>query len=507
MNYRRVLVSGKLTTTGDLHIGSGEQSSPETEGGSENLLFTDDSGQPLIPASTLRGFLRAQLRESDQSQALFGTARKKIDEQQTNLNDYGNIGMLRVYDARLDGPVFKASVVTRTRIDPVSGAAQQHHLASHQIIPPGHIFSVNLEIDHCGEALIEDQHILDILQALSAFGADPAGHLGQGKSVGQGAMSWSLLSLKTLSNDQFIRWLSSGLDDDGKLKQASKPAKKGQRCRKQQPGENNQVMASDTRFRQENFKDQTDHFNALLDSQATPDQAWDRFEFSLISHSPLLINDPQRVAKTQAEDERRAVAEKTATGAPEKTTSPDAMNMQRDGRARIPGSTLKGWLRAHCRRILLTLTQQPDQAENVEPLLSELFGSTDTGMGWLRFADALSDPVNDEQIHRQTFNAVDRFTGGVKPSALYNVEAVYGVAFSGILYYRKDQLPGWARLLLLYVLRDAMQGDLTLGWGKTKGYGRLELLQQQIKLERFTPQILSRWQTQLFSQPGLEPPA
>jgi len=73
---------------------------------------------------------------------------------------------------------------------------------------------------------------------------------------------------------------------------------------------------------------------------------------------------------------------------------------------------------------------------------------------------------------------VDRFTGGVKEGALYTVQALRlppDRFFKSKVMYRPEKIEGWMQLLLLFAWKDAEQGDLVLGWGKARGYGRLRL--------------------------------
>jgi hypothetical protein len=39
----------------------------------------------------------------------------------------------------------------------------------------------------------------------------------------------------------------------------------------------------------------------------------------------------------------------------------------------------------------------------------------------------------------------------------------------------RNPLDGWQRALWLLVLRDAMEGDLALGWGQARGFGQFHL--------------------------------
>ena len=40
---------------------------------------------------------------------------------------------------------------------------------------------------------------------------------------------------------------------------------------------------------------------------------------------------------------------------------------------------------------------------------------------------------------------------------------------------RQQALEDWQKGLLVLLLRDALEADLTVGWGKSKGYGCLQL--------------------------------
>jgi CRISPR/Cas system CSM-associated protein Csm3 (group 7 of RAMP superfamily) len=265
---------------------------------------------------------------------------------------------------------------------------------------------------------LDDSLIQALLNALAHFNANAIAQLGKGKSVGQGRLKWELHELKAISLEQLKTWAQA---------KTPKPL-------------------------ESYYQSIQDRFNPT----PTPDINWKRIAFQLQAISPLLINNP--------EDELAKSEEKG---------TPNQVFLKRVGEqavALIPASTLKGWCRAQGRRILLTLTQNT-QVDRVEELLVQLFGSTDQ-VGVLRFYDATVSYAEDD-IHEQTFNAVDRFTGGVKDGALYSVHALYPkTAFKGQVAYLSS-LPAWMKWLLLLVWRDAEEGDLVLGSDKAKGYGQL----------------------------------
>jgi CRISPR/Cas system CSM-associated protein Csm3 (group 7 of RAMP superfamily) len=128
------------------------------------------------------------------------------------------------------------------------------------------------------------------------------------------------------------------------------------------------------------------------------------------------------------------------------------------------------------RRILLTLLlqQKPELAQAIEKsdklvkeLVDEIFGHEgQRGKVW--FDDAVSAGVAERCS--QTFNAVDRFTGGVADTALFSVEGARCDKLSGTVWLR-ESLEDWQKGILALVVRDMVEGELGLGWGKSRGYG------------------------------------
>lgn len=431
MSYRRIIITGCLKTRSELHIGTGdeEKKSYFTPQGEEpltiNTVLLNAKQQPYIPASTLRGYLRSQIDDAAIGELLFGYARQSEDANQNHM------GALRAYDAQstLDRETFHK--ISRTAIDNVTGTAKRHCLATHETIPVDTVFEVRLELDGKNEKPLTQQHIDALLNALETFNAESGGQLGKGKSTGQGCLMWKCLKVQALTEEVFKTWL----------------------------------MAAEAEPINKYFKD--------LDPQ-TPDaisapKSRQSIEFQLHTDSPLLVNNPH-----DADLQRKYNPD---TPKDERQKLVNLVFLQRGtDLAVIPGSTIKGWFRAHCRRILLTLTQG-QQETKVDALIQQLFGS-DASASLLRFTDAVAR-ISDKDRRTQTFNAVDRFTGGVKDTALYSATGVWlakNCCFTAsILYPNDEKLEGWMKLLLLFAWQDAQQGDLVLGWGKSKGYGRLTL--------------------------------
>lgn len=457
-DYVRVLLKGILTTQSELHIGTGDETDFENaydETHSYNDICHDIDGRPYIPASTLRGYLRNIVEKHEDetiAEILFGTARQKTDSK-----DQGKAGLLRVYDARWQSaPNFKIneSLKTKTSIEPLTATSKDFQLSTHALVPANSRFLVHIEMDKLDQA-----HVESVLKALNTLGEKYQGQIGKSKTDGMGKMQWQLSELKTLSEAQLKKWLRN---------------------------DNDQI----------NYQEKNE-LSKIIETYNNPQK---RLTFNLNALSPLLMID------SDLGDLKRK--QWKANGSKEEDKPYDHYFTKTANSAIIAGSSLKGWARARCRKILLTLITQdcptkPEQ-EKADKLTDQLFGHTNQ-RGLISFHNAKSE-FEDNDIHHQTFIAVDRFTGGVKDGALFNVEAIWPQnSFQGEISYDENKLQGWMKLLLLFVIRDAMQGDLVLGWGKSRGYGQLTASTEihtdwQNFSKLLDDQTLAKWQEELNQQ-------
>lgn len=183
---------------------------------------------------------------------------------------------------------------------------------------------------------------------------------------------------------------------------------------------------------------------------------------------------------------------------------PDMEFVRMRGDVFIPGSSLKGVVRAHAERIMRTL--QPKAAAQggksaCDPLKREsscgerldqlekrerqalpshekyrsscfacrLFGSTAVASR-VRFADALA--VGEVKIEERNGVAIDRVYGSVAVGP-FNYEVVTRGVFRTRLVFRNVTL---AQLALVgLALRDLGEGRIGLGFGKSRGLGRVTL--------------------------------
>ena len=406
MKYERVIIQGELHCLSELHMGSGVLGKRGKEAANYNEIVLDHIGRPYIPASSLRGYLCDHLTDYSYQQQLFG--------------DTGQMGALRVYDARLS-PEQESMEIHRSRIavDAITRTAAENKLFNDILVPRGSRFQVRLELDS-----IEDQVLNALLDTLGSLNADnPLARLGQGKSHGRGQIAWKPSSVRVLSEEAFCDWLEN---ENQPLKQAG--------------------------------WEEYEHQGSFVTAVETL-----RLHFRF--YEPVLVNDPALVKPKKNKDDQE----------------PDMRFMRiNDDELLLPGSSIKGLFRARARRILLTMGASEKRADE---MLGTLFGSAEKGLGNLLWYDALASGV---QAHEQSLIAIDRFTGGVQDGAMLQLEAArVNVAESALAL--RNPLRGWQRALFLLLLRDAMEGDLALGWGQARGFGgfHLEITQGETRYGEF----------------------
>lgn len=232
-------------------------------------------------------------------------------------------------------------------------------------------------------------------------------------------------------------------------------------------------------------------------------------------------------------------AGETGAGDP---TLPDMEFVRTQGRVYIPGPSLKGVVRAHCERICRSLDgaeqQRARQARRRllaadEPLIpladnplgdskeyrglddmqyssgraieamklagddrtavvyrrssfvSQIFGHTSLA-GRVRFADAYSADIGPGDIEERNGVAIDRIYGSVAVGP-FNYETVVGGSFTTRIDLKNVTL---AQLGLLgLALRDLAEGRVALGFGKSRGLGRVSVSFDRLSLRYPTCEV------------------
>jgi CRISPR/Cas system CSM-associated protein Csm3 (group 7 of RAMP superfamily) len=164
-----------------------------------------------------------------------------------------------------------------------------------------------------------------------------------------------------------------------------------------------------------------------------------------------------------------------------KPEDPDATHIKSGDDWVLPGTSIKGAIRARAERILNTL------GKPTENIINDLFGFVDETTdrkkkGRLRMEETLLPNFAAEQ---QTRIKIDRFTGGTIESALFDTMPLFSEGQASdkcvritmhIRDYQDDKHQHEAGLLLL-ILKDLWTGDLAVGGEKNIGRGVFEGIQ------------------------------
>lgn len=157
----------------------------------------------------------------------------------------------------------------------------------------------------------------------------------------------------------------------------------------------------------------------------------------------------------------------------------------------LPGSSLKGAIRAHCERIVRTLGRNVtacDPLERNSPCrnlaeengaalykntctVCQIFGSTDIS-AHARIADAY--PVNPKEIRREERNgvAIDRVFGSVAVGP-FNFEVITSGEFKTTIRVKNFTTPQLA--LIALAIRDFDQQRVGIGFAKSRGLGQVNM--------------------------------
>ncbi|WLE99156.1 MAG: RAMP superfamily CRISPR-associated protein [Candidatus Electrothrix communis] len=504
MTYKRILVTGTLTCLSDLHVGDGDlalqserktsTSEPEKASadraaanpnrakiirvialdgvnnkeeqqekkekkkeepeGSYNTVCRDYQNRAYIPGSTLRGSLASFL---DQKKGFYRKFFGYADEETGNGQAACRAaGLLRVYDARLqempntlekelgflDLPGFSQKRRTFLRhsvsICPVTGTAAKGKLFCYEFVPKDSVFTLQFQVESrnkVGAEELTEKELAQLLGLAQQWNAEAAA-VGSGVTKGYGRVQWKLERVEALSVAEELHWLESNSLEPPPMKPLTDTA-------------------------------QSADISTLL-SDAAQDTASLKFTLNILPKGPFLVNEPEYVQDKakQKDDEHFSDLEYSRNH-----------RNGKEAQAFIPSRTLAGAIRGRARRILATIAHQhyglseAASADIADPLVKKFFGSEER-----RGALRLTEAGGEAKEHIQNFIGVDRFTGGVNKGANYKVRAAAcnKLSASNCLLDRRLTPNGdWWKGMLLLVLLDGMDGDMQIGWGKAKGYGKM----------------------------------
>jgi CRISPR/Cas system CSM-associated protein Csm3 (group 7 of RAMP superfamily) len=157
---------------------------------------------------------------------------------------------------------------------------------------------------------------------------------------------------------------------------------------------------------------------------------------------------------------------------------PDIEHIKSNGKPVLPGTSIKGAIRARAERIVKTLGKS-------ESIIKDLFGDVDekskeAKKGKITVEETIIDGYPEEV---QTRIKIDRFTGGAIEGALLETKPLFSQKNGKTINLKitirdyKDYEAG----LMLLVLKDLWTGDLPIGGEKAIGRGVLEGRHAEIK--------------------------
>lgn len=156
--------------------------------------------------------------------------------------------------------------------------------------------------------------------------------------------------------------------------------------------------------------------------------------------------------------------------------APDLVHLRSGGKPIVSGTSLAGALRARALRIANTLG-----SAKASSFIDGLFGPRLVGRTGKAMAMASRLEVSEVEIINgstdqvQSRVAIDRFTGGAYPSALFQEQPVFGRPDTRLTMQFDLREPADAEIgLLLLLLKDLWTGDLPLGGESSVGRGRLK---------------------------------
>ena len=450
-------LTGTLTTESPLHIGDGfsvDDRLDVVDGVKREVqtICRNAAGAPFIPASSLKGPLRAWLKaaglfQSDERwRELFGSDSDDAESARG--------GKLSFWDCRrseTQPPTFteetqptywnagsQTAVSVSVSIDRRTRTALEHHLFHIEHVPAGVEFAVELSAQNISEDDV--CHLLGLLDQFNGSNIT----LGAGNVHGWGRVSWKLGKVYRLDAAAIASWL-----------------------------ENNGTVP-------------VGYAAATTEVTDLTSQSFSARRRSLTVNIQLRFNSPLLVRDSSKGEKNRKFNAKLAEGSENLRKADTVALLDASGTPFVPERAARGVIRSQVERILRTLGEDVPDPAKVEAVYelaaasaldkaSKLFGAS----GWrgpVSLSDFTTVPGTTSENFDQDFVAIDRFTGAAATGKKFDVKAVTGACLQGTIHVDLKRLAlvgadSYAPGLLALVLRDLCEGDLTFGSGAAKGYG------------------------------------
>jgi len=388
------------------------------------LIRDAREGTPLLPGTSLAGALRGCLADylagytspepADVVQ-LFGGSRGEDQGAQSPLIVFDSLGQL---------PADRSTEIRDgVSLDATTGTAEEHKKFDFEVLPPGTVFPLRLEL--LVESAVQESQLVGLLAA--SLQALESGELtiGMRRSRGLGrfsATNWRAYRYDLSSSDGWLEWLLS--DHEHPIPARNAPqASLGSALRNACPN-----------GRWQSFEDQRKRLICDL---------FLRQQGGVLVRSPGLTPD-----------------------------APDVAHLTSGGQPVLPGTGLAGALRTRALRIARIVRARHGDAEH---WVEELFGPRtkeeermEASLWSSRIRISESTLRNGKPL-RPSRVRIDRFTQGVVPAALFDEEPWFGSETSIRVELRNPQEGELGLFLLL--IKDLLSGDLAVGGTVSVGRG------------------------------------
>jgi len=435
----RWVIEGDLVLETPTHLGNGD-----SDGVVDMPLLLDEAtGRALLTGTSLTGALRNYLQEH-----LHGFGRRRSNPLIEALfggdkgNDNGNQSALIVDDALGEKPAIELR--DGVRINPVTHTAKidfengipRGYKYDLQLLEAGTTFQLRLELLISSDA---DRQLKEMLAIALSGLAQGEIAIGLRKRRGFGeckVVNWRVRHFDLRQPAGLIAWLTAERSD------WDNPSA--------QPAHEGTDIANLLNVTLENFEDKRSYCSIRA---------------AFILDSSLLIR----------------------AGFGEQDREPDAVHLHSirpDGKRRpvLSGTSLAGALRHRAERILRTLGDGKLPSEKID----EIFGPAEI-TGDKRKVKASRLVVKETTIRNpvdlvQNRIRIDRFTGSVHGTGLFNEQPVFGKDDTVVVVDLVLRDPTDAEVgLLLLLLKDLWTGDLPLGGEASIGRGQLKGVRAEIK--------------------------
>lgn len=416
--YSRWVVVGNLTLETATCLGGNDDSLVDT-----SILKDSLEGKPLLPGSTLSGAIRSKLRAMNvDTKPLFGGESNDDNGDQSSLIVFDSIASNKPEIEFRDG----------VKIKPESGIAEDNCKFDYEVIPAGTIFPARFELIVPSEA--KEKELVSLLylalRSLSNIS------LGFKKSRGLGKLKFDEIKVKRYSmniRDGAMEWLLSDYL--------------------------NPLKGITTAFRVDNIKNELEKILGI----SIEKEYYNNCVLSFSADFTIPDGVSIRSSGKNADD-------------------PDSVHLTSNGKPIISGTSLAGSLRHQALRIANTVKEG-----NGKTWVNKLFGpdikkgqkNINAHISKIKVSESFLEGGEDIRVSRIK---IDRFTQGVYPGALFDEQINRNGKFSVELILEDKKITDAEKGLFLLLIKDLVDGVITIGGSSSIGRGRVEAVKDSLKM-------------------------